>query len=111
MKIAERILKIRNADGESEIPVSIFIPEQDSDGAWFCAYEIGWPDGTRHFRAGGIDSAQALISAVQMISAQIYTSKYHESGQLYWEKLGSGYGFPVMSSLRDMLIGDDAKYF
>ena len=48
---------------------------------------------------------------MQMVGAHLYTSEYHEAGQLRWGEPGEGYGFPVAHSIRDMLIGDDAKYF
>lgn len=38
-------------------------------------------------------------------------SSYHKSGKLALDARGRGYGFPVVSSLRDLLEGDDAKYF
>jgi hypothetical protein len=50
---------------------------------------------------------QAVLLALQMIGAVLYTSDYHKSGKLFWEKPGRGYGFPVPSNLQDMLIGDD----
>ena len=34
----------------------------------------------------------------------------HKSGRLMFDDTGSGYGFPVASSIRDLLIGDDRKY-
>lgn len=45
-----------------------------------------------------------------MIGAEIYSSDYHKSGDLFWETPGKGYGFPVAPSLRDLLQGDDATY-
>ena len=60
--------------------------------------------------AGGFDSVQALFIALGMIGAEIYTSNYHKAGQLFWDKPGSGYGFPVAPTLRDLLIGDDTKF-
>jgi hypothetical protein len=59
---------------------------------------------------GGFDSAQALVLALQTIGAEIYSSTYHKSGQLFTDKPGNGYGFPVVPTLRDLLQGDDAKY-
>lgn len=45
-----------------------------------------------------------------MIGGEIYASEYHKSGALFLDEPGRGYGFPVASSLRDVLIGDDAKF-
>jgi len=45
-----------------------------------------------------------------MIGSEIYTSDYHKSGHLSSHESWRGYGFPVPQNLRDLLIGDDAKY-
>jgi hypothetical protein len=45
-----------------------------------------------------------------MIGAEIYSSSYHEQGKLFWDAPGRGYGFPVVSTYRNLLQGDDAKY-
>ena len=58
----------------------------------------------------GMDSIQAIFIAMQMIGSEIYTSSAHESGMLSFYAPGRGYGFPVPVSLRDLLVGDDAKY-
>jgi hypothetical protein len=110
MVIASRVLTLRDADAEIEIPIRIFAPEQKDDG-WTCRYEIDWPEGTQTMGAGGADSVQALVIAMQMIGADIYSSNYHKMGKLVFDARGKGYGFPVVSSLRDLLEGDDAKYF
>jgi len=60
---------------------------------------------------GGIDSAQAITLALQKIGTEIYFGDYHKSGNLFWESPGKGYGFPLPPSARDLLIGDDAKFF
>jgi uncharacterized protein DUF6968 len=110
MIIASRILKLRQRDGDADIAVRIYAPR--SDGVdWTCAYEIDWPDRTRKGYAGGLDAVQALFHALQMIGIEIYTSEYHEAGVLSWDKPGQGYGFPVTANARDLLIGDDAKYY
>ena len=54
---------------------------------------------------------QAVILALSMIGVIIYTSDYHESGNLSSGEQGRGYGFPVPHTVRDLLIGDDAKFF
>jgi hypothetical protein len=41
----------------------------------------------------------------------LYSSSYHRSGKLMFGAPGSGYGFPVATTMRDLLQGDDAKYF
>jgi len=109
MIIAERSLKLRRAQNEIEIPVRIFAPQRDRD-SWSCGYEIEWPEGLRAGRAGGFDSVQALLFDLEMVGAEIYTSDYHKSGHLIWTEPQLGYGFPVPHNIRDMLIGDDARY-
>jgi hypothetical protein len=110
MVIATRTLKLVGTKDEVKIPIRIFSPEDEGD-AWSCRYEIDWPEGTQVMTSWGRDSAQALILAMRMIGADIYSSTYHKSGRLMLEASGNGYGFPVPSSLRGLLEGDDAKYF
>lgn len=109
MVIATRLLTLRRPGTNIEIPIRIFAPQQKL-GDWSCKFEIGWPDGTLSMDAGGVDAVQALQLALQMIGAFIYSSDHHASGKLMWQEPGKGYGFPVTSGLRDMLIGDDKKF-
>jgi hypothetical protein len=108
--IATRTLTWR--DGERDVPVEIRIyqPEKNTEGSWSCRYEVDWPEQPTSTDIFGADSMQALVHALQLIGAEIYTSNYHKSGRLFVEQPGSGYGFPVMSGLRDLLVGDDKKY-
>ncbi len=110
MEIASRVLTLRNNQAETKIPIQIFAPEMERPGVWGCRYDVGWPDGFRSKTAWGVDGIQALYIALGMIGAEIYTSNYHKSGDLYWDKPGTGYGFPVASTLRDLLVGEDKKY-
>jgi|SRR6478672_3718236 hypothetical protein len=110
MMIASRILTLKTSDRDVTFSVAIFAPKHEGD-AWSCNYEIGWPEGKETTTAWGFDSVQALVVALQMIGAELYSSSYHKSGKLMLEAPGNGYGFPVVSSLRDMLEGDDAKVF
>ncbi len=110
MKIATRQLKLRRTSGDVEVQIAIFLPEQDGS-AWKCRYEIDWPAEKWSSYAGGFDSAQALVLALQKIGADIYFSDYHKSGELFWESPGKGYGFPLPASARDVLVGSDAEFF
>jgi hypothetical protein len=47
---------------------------------WICRYEIDWPSEKRSYFAGGVDSSQALILALQMIGAELYASAHHKAG-------------------------------
>jgi hypothetical protein len=109
MIVAHRSLTLRQAPTDVDVSVRIFSPE-NSDDQWRCEYEIDWPEGTRKAQAAGVDSAQALFSALAKVGAEIYTSDYHKSGKLSWNEADGGYGFPVPQSLRDLLVGDDAKF-
>lgn len=111
MLIASRKLTLRQGDSTSSVDVRIHQPVSDAKGNWACRFEIDWPAGKRVVDAGGFDAMQALIHALQMIGAEIYTSDYHKAGLLYFDTPGSGYGFPVVPSLRDLLAGEDTKYF
>lgn len=64
----------------------------------------------RAFAGYGVDAIQALTITLGVIDAELYSSSYHKSGNLFWDKPGNGYGFPVVSSLRDLLVGEDAIY-
>ena len=106
MMIATRVLKLRHAGDEVEIPIRIFAPQaQPVD--WLCRFEIDWPDGVLAAGAMGIDAVQALELALKMIGALIYASDHHASGKLMWLEPGKGYGFPVTSGIRALLVGED----
>src|SRR6476619_8392765 len=111
MLVASRTLTWR--DGRRDLPVEIriFAPVLGPEGSWGCRFEVGWPSGPKEVTIYGADAMQALVLALQIIAVHIYTSEYHESGNLFWDKPGSGYGFPANQSVRDLLIGDDKKYF
>src|SRR5215218_3924637 len=109
MVIALRILTLRGQGRDIEVPIRIFKPEEEKKNSWSCKYEIVWPDGPRTMTAWGVDSVQSIFIAFQMIGSEIYTSNFHKSGQLYFDTPGGGYGFPVPTSLRDLLRGADAR--
>lgn len=108
--IATRTLMLVTDGGNVDIPVRVFAPERN-DNAWICRFEINWPEEKRERWGAGEDAVQALLHALQIIGVSIYTSAQHKSGRLMWYESGTGYGFPVTNNLRDLLIGDDAKFF
>ena len=110
MVIATRVLKLRQGPGEIPVPIRIFAPEQ-RDIDWACRFEIAWPDDATTMEAMGVDAVQALELALKMIGAFIYASDHYESGNLIWEAPGQGYGFPVPNTIRDLLVGEDKKYY
>lgn len=110
MLIAERSLKIKSSTDDVEVPISIYLP-REIDGAWLCKFTIEWPDGDIQMDASGSDSVQAIELALKMIGAFLYASDHHAAGKLMWLEPAQGYGFPVTNYLRDMLIGEDKKFF
>ncbi len=109
MLIATRTLTLRADGGDVDIPINIFAPEGKGDH-WSCRFEIGWPEETCVGEGYGIDAVQALVIALNMIAAHVYTSEHHEAGRLMWHEPGAGYGIPVTNNMRDLLVGDDKKY-
>jgi hypothetical protein len=109
MIVASRFLKLRLSEKDVDVEVRIFSPRADQDH-WACDYEIDWPEGMRKGAAYGYDSVQALHSALNLVGAELYTSDYHKAGKLASVDSWKGYGFPVPKNIRDLLIGDDAKY-
>lgn len=107
--VARRTLRIIEATGEHAVAVRIYAP-QPAGSAVGCRYEIDWPKGMRKMTMFGFDGIQAMVHALQMIGAELYNSPYHEPGSLVFDKPGRGYGFPVPSSDRSLLQGDDAEF-
>jgi hypothetical protein len=110
MVFATRRLTFRRDGFDTPVEIEIHAPEKTPDSAWRCRYTIGWPEEPVDREVFGGDAVQALILTLQSIGFDIYRSDYHESGHLFSEKPGDGYGFPIMASYREWLIGDDAKY-
>ena len=66
--------------------------------------------GVETYTIYGLDQMQAVVLALQGVGAILYLSDYHQTGRLYFDKLGNGYGFPVPKNIRDMLVGDDKEF-
>ncbi len=96
-------------DVDVDVLIRLFWPTRNKE-AWYCRWEIDWPDRQRVNSAGGVDAIQALLLALSMIGAELYCSDEHQSVGLSWGQDWIGYGFPLPANLRDLLIGDDAKY-
>jgi hypothetical protein len=113
LKMSEAILRhlrLRTGDAVRKVSIRLFWPVEDKK-AWDCRWEINWPDRQRANSGRGLDAMQALLHAIQMIGAEIHASEEHRSGRLDWSDEWKGYGFPVSGNIRDLLVGDDAKYF
>lgn len=110
MIIARRVLYIVEQTQRIPVPVSIEAPVQDqTDDCWSCGLSVHWPDRTYEMRMVGVDAFMALDLAMKAIGSYLYVSGYHDEGVLEWLKPGTGYGFPIATNLRDLLIGQDAK--
>ncbi len=108
--IAQRVLTYAVPGNACDVMISLCAPVR-GEREWSCAYEIVWPGEPRRGFGYGVDGAQALLLALQAIGTEIYTSNHHRSGWLYWEQPGQGYGFPVPSAIRDLLVGEDARLY
>jgi hypothetical protein len=106
MVIISHTLYLKNEKTKSDIAIRLYKPEK-REKDWSCRYEIDWPEGQRAFASIGFDALQALVLALQMIGAEIYSSEYHREGRLRAYDGDEGYGFPVAASLRDLLVGVD----
>ncbi len=107
MNILSHKLFLKTDGREVVIAIEVHKPVP-GNRCWTCLYEINWPEGRAARNAFGLDALQALVLALQMIGAEIYASAYHQEGRLRAYEKEQGYGFPVASSLRDLLVGADA---
>ena len=46
---------------------------------------------------------------LERIGLDLYTSPYHEAGELVWTELGKGYGFPLPPNVRHLAAGADRR--
>jgi hypothetical protein len=109
MLVISHMLYLKAGNDEIPVEIRVFKPVL-KEGIWRCRYEIDWPEGLVAMEAGGIDELQSLTSALMMVGVEIYRTSYHEEGQLRAPTRESGYGFPIVSNCRDLLVGNDAKY-
>ena len=93
------------SNGES-MTVVIGKPEKFPDSEdYYCPWQYLGKRSSVVKRAGGVDSAQALIGALKCIGAELNASPEGMSGELTW--VGSvptdNVGFPVTDSCADLL--------
>ena len=108
MIIARRTLTLRQNGEDRPVEVTLAAPRFET-GCWRCAYQIGWPDGPRSYFGHGADSMQALVIAMQMLSAELYTSAPSRAGELFFETPGAGFAIPAQPSIRDLLTDEDGR--
>lgn len=81
-------------DGGGSVVVRIGRPFEESDGTWFCPYEVRGPLTDRRSRAGGVDAVQCLLGAVYMLSAEVEMCQEAQSGRLSWDGQRAHFGLP-----------------
>jgi hypothetical protein len=102
--IAERNL---NLVGDRPLKVIIRIgkPQIFPDSRdYYCPYQIIGLGKEKIRYAGGIDSIQALLLALDKIGVDLYSSQEAQSDRLRWEGDETGeLGFPFPDALRDLI--------
>ncbi len=94
--ILERTLWL--SDGMAKRPVTVKVgkPYSVDDGRNFvCPFEIGGIEVTTLKSAMGVDSVQALWSALMIIGVALNASAEYKTGQLRWFDDQDDLGFPV----------------
>jgi hypothetical protein len=110
MIIAKRTMRVRSSDRTIPVEIRLYLPEA-ADHLFLCRYQIDWPEGTIESMAQGSDMMEAIHLALQKIGTEMYMSRYHHEGSLYWTDGWQGYNFPMPKNGRDLLIGDDQRFF
>jgi len=104
--IAER--ELDTSDGRT-VKVLIGQPQPFPEGSsYYCPIQITGIGKDMVMRAGGVDSVQALLLALKMIGARLYTSDEGRAGTLTWLERRN-LGFPVVPFLQD-LVPEDGEY-
>lgn len=112
MIIGTRTLAIETDSHRTSVEIRLYLPEQDSERPeWRCRYEIDWPDGEVVSFAFGNDALHAIHAALQKLGAEVHASSFHKQRKMSWMKPWVGYGFPMPKGARDVLIGDDQKFY
>ena len=97
--IATRQLTFHRDGQEPEsVLVTIGAPVASGDGHWQCPYAIQATSFSKNFRMSGVDSAQALVHTVCIISSELEALARRHGGEFrYFGDLDSG--FPAPESL------------
>jgi hypothetical protein len=84
-----------------------FVPEPHPEGDWECRGTLTMADGgLRTFKAGGVDSAQALVLAMQRVAADLL------AGDLpaYWFDQDDDLGLPHMDAVAEDVAARKARF-
>lgn len=116
MLIASRILTVKTKTGEERsVELRVFAPVAHGTD-WDCHYELAWPeDGwpaqvTKGY-ARGSDSLQALQLGMQKLGVELHFASYHRERTMRWQDGWVGYGIALPKEGRDLMIGDDARFY
>lgn len=115
MIIATRILTVMTkSGGEAAVAIRVFLPEGAGE-RWECRYEIdfpadGWPAQTVKSHAVGSDTLHALQLAMQKLGVELHMTTYHADRKMRWG-YWDGYGIALPKEGRDLMRGDDAKFY
>lgn len=110
MIIAKRTMYIADRSGQLSVEIRLFQPQAD-DHVFICRYEIDWPEGQVSSQAQGNDMVEALHLALQKLGTEMYLSRYHHEGTLSWMPGWTGYNLPIPKNGRDLLVGDDQRFY
>ncbi len=115
MIIATRKLTVVTKSGrEADVAVRLFLPVGSGDRCE-CRYEMdfpedGWPAQTVKGSAVGSDALHALQLAIQKLGVELHMTSYHSDKAMRWGHW-DGYGIALPKEGRDLMRGDDAKFF
>lgn len=84
-----------------------FVPEPHPEGGWDCRIELTWPGGrVQNTHAGGVDSTQALLLALDKVMTLILT---HDES-IYWFEEHDDLGLSQPDYLADDLAERKARF-
>lgn len=95
--IAHRAIVLRRGAEQSEIRISIGRPEKDGRD-WRCAVRIEGLGPAMEHVARGVDSVQALLLAIAMVTVQLESRVREAGGTIEWLGL-PGSGLPPPDTL------------
>ena len=97
--ICERTYQVVVNDEVKPFLVRWMRPAPDPVGDWSCCYRLEWPHRSHVDRkAFGVDSVQALYSAMQNAASELYTVE----PSIFWFEPDDVLGLPVASSIADL---------
>jgi len=115
MIIATRTLTVTTKSGDkAPVALRLYLPVAIGKD-WDCRYELdwpadGWPARTVKSHAVGSDALHAIQLAMQKLGVELHMTSYHTDGKMSWGDW-RGYGIALPKEGRDLMRGDDAKFY